>query len=797
MPAGRWFSQVFPSWIEPLLSPALGLALLAGGGLITLTGCGGGGSTGSGSTTQTAPINVSITPGSSVLTTGATLPLTVSLVGTTNSAVVWAVNGTLQGNAEVGTITGTGANVIYKAPVSEGVYSVSASLASDPSASAATVVTVQAPVVVTVNPTSVSLNTGSTIAITAGVTGSTNTAVAWAVDGIAGGNATVGSVAGSGNTASYTAPAAAGSHTVTATSLAYTSKSATTAVSVLASGVVVGMNPAAASPVPGGAVAITATVSGATNTAVAWTVDGVTNGNATVGTLSGTGNAVTYTAPATTGSHQVVATSVADSAMSATCAITVQATAPAVTMTMTPSAATTINGSGSGLFSATVSGSSNTAVTWSVDGVAGGNATVGTIKAGAAMGGASNHGNQVLYLAPAAAGSHTLTATSSVSPAVSVSVPVTVAATAYTVTKPGSIFNVTSYGAVADGVRDNGTAFANAIAAASANGGGVVVVPAAASPYEIACNRTGFGYFGMLVTSNVTLQINAGATVQAMAGAPSNCLLVAVSGTNVNIVGGGALDGNLPSNAGKELELIGLGIGSNITVANLALRNSPEDGIYIQQSQGYTLSGVQVYGVTTTGTTRDGLTVDSGSNIVIRDSTFSNSLSCGIDIEPNNAQNPTNVSIVNCQFSGNVNMNIQSGPDDTGDTGTFTNSVFAFNTLTGANIGIYQANSNGIAILNNTISGNVQGSYPACGIMLNDSGSSLGDTNDQVLGNSISGSAANGIYAINCHTTTVGYNTITGCAGYAIDNQDASITVESGTNTGSANARGNTNGSAF
>jgi hypothetical protein len=52
------------------------------------------------------------------------------------------------------------------------------------------------------------------------------------VDGIAGGNTTVGTVSTSGL---YTAPGAAGSHTVTATSVADTTKSASAAVTVTAS----------------------------------------------------------------------------------------------------------------------------------------------------------------------------------------------------------------------------------------------------------------------------------------------------------------------------------------------------------------------------------------------------------------------------------------------------------------------------------------------------------------------------------------------------------------------------------
>jgi polygalacturonase len=547
-----------------------------------------------------------------------------------------------------------------------------------------------------------------------------------------------------------------------------------------------------------GTVEITVESSAPITSAIAWFVDAIPGGDKTVGTIAGAGTAVSYTAPVTEGSHTVTAASVTDASVAASILVTVQSSTPALAMAMTPSAATTIDGSGSGLFTATVTtGSSNTAVTWTVDGVVGGNATVGTIKTGVAMGGMNNHGNQVLYLAPAAAGSHVIKATSVASPSVSASAPVFVSDAAYTVINSASIFNVTRYGAVADGASNNAAAFASAIAAASAQGGGVVLVPAAAQPYGIACSNTGFGYYGVLLPANVTLQINAGATVQALAGAPATCSLIAVDGSNINLVGGGVLDGNAAQNAGKSLPLVFLGLGSNITVANLTLQNSPQDGIFVEQSLGGNLSGVQIYGVSTTGTARDGLTIDSGSGIVIRDCTFSKAQACGIDIEPNSGQGPTEVSIFNSVISNARNCGIQSGPDDAGDTGTFTHSVFAFNTITEVNVGIYQANSNGIAIHNNTISDTVDGNYPACGIMLNDSSTALGVANDLVLGNRVASSAGNGIYAVNCLDTVIGYNTITNCAGYGIDIPDASATVQGGTNIGSGNASGNTNGVGF
>ncbi|HEY0565017.1 MAG TPA: alkaline phosphatase family protein [Terriglobales bacterium] len=86
-----------------------------------------------------------------------------------------------------------------------------------------------APVAISVSPTSAKLGANNTQQFTATVTNSTNTAVTWTVDTIAGGNTSVGTISTAGL---YTAPTASGTHTITATSQADTSKSASASVTV-------------------------------------------------------------------------------------------------------------------------------------------------------------------------------------------------------------------------------------------------------------------------------------------------------------------------------------------------------------------------------------------------------------------------------------------------------------------------------------------------------------------------------------------------------------------------------------
>lgn len=84
-------------------------------------------------------------------------------------------------------------------------------------------------VAVSVSPSNSLVPTKTTKQFTATVTGTTNTAVTWFVDGTSGGTATVGTISTAGL---YTAPGATGQHTVMATSVADTTKSASVTLTV-------------------------------------------------------------------------------------------------------------------------------------------------------------------------------------------------------------------------------------------------------------------------------------------------------------------------------------------------------------------------------------------------------------------------------------------------------------------------------------------------------------------------------------------------------------------------------------
>ena len=275
-----------------------------------------------------------------------------------------------------------------------------------------------------------------TLAITAAVANTTNTAVTWTVNGVTNGNSAYGTISGSGLTVTYNAPPTVpgtATFNITATSQADTTKSASVSVTISA-GVVVSMTTPTGPQnlVVSSTLGFTASVTGTSNTGVTWTVNGITNGNATYGTITGTGLTVTYTAPAAVPSpatFNVTATSVADTTKSASVSVTILP--PVAVSIVTPTNLTqNIAVNGTLAITAAVGNTSNTAVTWTVNGITNGNATYGTI---------TGTGLTVTYTAPAAVPSpatFNVTATSVADTTKSASVSVTIL--------PGVVVSITT-----------------------------------------------------------------------------------------------------------------------------------------------------------------------------------------------------------------------------------------------------------------------------------------------------------------------------------------------------------------
>ena len=125
-----------------------------------------------------------------------------------------------------------------------------------------------------------------------------------------------------------------------------------------------------------------ATVSGVNDTSVTWQVNGVTGGNLTVGTISTLGS---YQAPTAVPSPATVTMTAIDNAtgLSATAQITIVSGSgtPTVSLSAEPPV-TAVYTSTTQTFIASVTDSADSTIDWQVNGVLGGNSTVGTISAG-------------------------------------------------------------------------------------------------------------------------------------------------------------------------------------------------------------------------------------------------------------------------------------------------------------------------------------------------------------------------------------------------------------------------------
>jgi thiol:disulfide interchange protein DsbA len=280
----------------------------------------------------TLPITVTVAPSGTAVQAGiGTQIFTAAVTSTATTAVSWEVNGIPGGNTTFGTISSVG---VYAAPLnvpSSPTVSVNAVSVADATKTGFAGVTITAPVAVSVSPTTaVVLAATGTQAFTATVSNAgANTAVSWQVNGIAGGNATVGTISSAGL---YTAPATIPSPatvTVSAVSAADPTRSASATVTV--AHVQVSLTPSVATVAAGAHQSFVATVLNTSNMAVTWEVNGVAGGSYTVGTISSSG---VYTAPASVPVPAVVtvsAVSVADTTRSGVAQVTVTAAASSST----------------------------------------------------------------------------------------------------------------------------------------------------------------------------------------------------------------------------------------------------------------------------------------------------------------------------------------------------------------------------------------------------------------------------------------------------------------------------------
>lgn len=385
----RPLTQLPPA--RSLLALEFYLALAAA--IPALCGCGGGSAPVPSLPTTTPAVSVVVTPATGTLLLGSTQTFKAVVSNTSNTAVTWSVDGVSGGNAAAGTITADGA---YTAPAhlpSQASVTITATSEADPSKSGSATLALSSDIVVSVAPSTANAELGSTQAFHASVSssGQPDSAVTWSLAGPAC-PASCGMIDANGN---YTAPGilpAASSMTVTAQSVADPAKQGTASVvitsnftlALTAPGTIASGSPAiltaTLTPVPGSqpSPGLTWSVSGSGCTgATCGTISAVTTQSASAGASSWT---TTYTAPATAPNPNgivVTVTPVADTTKKAQVLISITSgSSPSIS----PGAATlALNHRVT--VTAQFPGIATSAVTWSVNGIAGGNANLGQICA--------------------------------------------------------------------------------------------------------------------------------------------------------------------------------------------------------------------------------------------------------------------------------------------------------------------------------------------------------------------------------------------------------------------------------
>ncbi len=382
-----------------------------------LLGCGGG----PGSSPPPPPpppaITVSVTPTSGSVLLGNSQAFSAQVTNTTDTSVVWSVNGAPGGSASSGTITSGG---VFTAPAdlpSPAAIRVTATSQADSTKSATIQITITSDITISLAPLSASVELGAAQAFHPTITsaGHPDTSVRWSLSG-ASCPAGCGSVDLNGN---YTAPGilpAPATAILTAQSVADPSKQTSVGINITSNFT---LQVTAPQSVPaGGTATIVATmtpVPGSNPSSnLSWSLSGPGCSSSTCGTLTvvttqGAGGTVTadtatYTAPSTPpnpASVTVTVTPQADPAKKAQATMSVQA---GVNVSLSPSTAT-LAANHRVTLTAQVFGTTNSGVNWSVGGIPGGNTTFGQIcVVGSSPCQSATSGNalQVDYLAPGA-----------------------------------------------------------------------------------------------------------------------------------------------------------------------------------------------------------------------------------------------------------------------------------------------------------------------------------------------------------------------------------------------------------
>jgi hypothetical protein len=336
---------------------------------------------------------VKLTPQTSSVLLGNTQIFAADVTNTTNTAVTWSVNGAVGGNAAVGTISPAGQ---YTAPgdlPNNAMVTIAATSLADATKSGSAQVSVTSDIAISVTPDTASVELGSVQRLQSGFTssGHPDNTILWSVSG-ASCPAACGRIDASGN---YNAPQILPPSpivVVRAQSAADPSKFATATLMITSSFTLqLSGPPSIATNTSTTIIATLSPISNSTpNLSLSWNLSGTGCSASLCGTLATTTtqfdannvevSSANYVAPTTAPSPNTVTIAVtptADPSKKAQLTIQVQS-GPSITLS--PGTAT-VAANHRVTLATHITGTSNTNANWFVNGVAGGNATVGQICA--------------------------------------------------------------------------------------------------------------------------------------------------------------------------------------------------------------------------------------------------------------------------------------------------------------------------------------------------------------------------------------------------------------------------------
>ncbi len=361
--------------------------------------------------------------------------------------------------------------------------------------------------------------------------------------------------------------------------------------------------------------------------------------------VSGAGPMLTLTnvQPSDAGSYSVVVSNTAGSVISSNAVLTVNTT-PAAPLFIPQPASLHVYAGDTATFTAAAVGTQPITYQWN--------------KNAAPISGANSTALTLTNVQPSDAGTYTVVASNSIGVTTSTNAVLTVTLKSPPLLPniPTNVFNVTTFGAVGDGVTNNAAAIQSTISAAAAAGGGTVEIPSAGT---LSTYLSG----PIVLSNNMNLKIDSGAMLQMLTLSNWPGTTAFISGTtlhDVEISGLGTIDGQgtnwwfpLASSRPNFINFSGC---TNVLIQDVTLQNPPTFHLMLKgNNAGITIQGITINTPGDSPNT-DGMDLAS-TNVLIRNCFISD----GDDnIEIGGSALAADITVSNCTFGTGHGVSIGS-----------------------------------------------------------------------------------------------------------------------------------------